>query len=202
MQAHRFTIVSGVDLSEYSTAVLTHVFDQAVRHGDADVHLVAVVPDGSGTWRHPPEGEIEAAERAAKARLVEVVKQALEDLGTKYDRQRMWLHVRRGIVEEQIVGLAGEAGADLIVVGRFGAGSRGRKRLGSVADRVLATAECPVFVVQGGSYAHEESAEQCAKCVAIRHESKGETWFCDHHRNGAVARASVLIGGPSTGGMW
>jgi nucleotide-binding universal stress UspA family protein len=57
-------------------------------------------------------------------------------------------HLRMGKVDLEIVGLAGELGADLIVMGCRG--HRGIRRAieGSVSDGVIRHARCPVLVVR------------------------------------------------------
>lgn len=55
--------------------------------------------------------------------------------------------LRVGIPYEQLVALAREEGADLIVVGTHGRGGVGRAILGSVADRLVRLAPCPVLTV-------------------------------------------------------
>lgn len=47
----------------------------------------------------------------------------------------------------EIVRVAKERGCDLIVIGSHGRGGVSRMILGSVADRVMRTAHCPVMVV-------------------------------------------------------
>lgn len=54
----------------------------------------------------------------------------------------------RGATAEQIVRCARERGCDLIVLGSHGRHGLGRVLLGSVAERVLRTAPCPVLVVK------------------------------------------------------
>jgi len=56
--------------------------------------------------------------------------------------------VRRGDPFEEIVERARELGADLIAMGHVGRRSRSRVLLGSVAERVLEFAPCPVLVVR------------------------------------------------------
>jgi nucleotide-binding universal stress UspA family protein len=55
---------------------------------------------------------------------------------------------RVGIVHEEICGVAREEAADYIVVGTHGRGGLERLMLGSVADRVVRTAPCPVLTVR------------------------------------------------------
>ena len=199
-----YSITCAVDGSEYASAVLVHLFDSASRHGGADCHVVTVVPDRAGVFRSkrgPDDLEIERVE--ARAVMVKQIAQAFDDLDVpRAQRDRTWIHVRCGDPAEQIVELAAESGADLIVVGRFGANDDKV----SVADRVLARAECPVLVVQGGTYAEGGRPEQCEDCVAVRRRTHGEQWFCArHHGEAPVLATTFLVGesldGTATGGL-
>jgi nucleotide-binding universal stress UspA family protein len=57
-------------------------------------------------------------------------------------------HLRMGAVALEIVGLAEELGADLIVMGSRGLGGVRRALMGSVSDSVVRHAHCPVLVVR------------------------------------------------------
>ena len=58
-------------------------------------------------------------------------------------------HLREGGPAQEIVGLAEELGAGLIVVGSRGLGGIRRALLGNVSDLVVRHAHCPVMVVRG-----------------------------------------------------
>jgi nucleotide-binding universal stress UspA family protein len=58
-------------------------------------------------------------------------------------------HLRMGGVAEEIVGLAEELGAGLIVMGSRGYGGIRRTLMGSVSDSVVRHAHCPVMIVRG-----------------------------------------------------
>lgn len=58
--------------------------------------------------------------------------------------------LRRGVAWREIIATAEEAKADLIVVGTEGRSGVGRALLGSVAEKVVRTAPCPVLVVRRG----------------------------------------------------
>src|SRR5918994_1784488 len=65
-------------------------------------------------------------------------------------------HLRMGKVDLEIVTLAEELGANLIVMGSRGLGGVRRALMGSVSDSVVRHAHCPVLVVRPGK---ERSAE-------------------------------------------
>ena len=56
--------------------------------------------------------------------------------------------VRHGIPHSEIANLAGEQGIDLIVIGQVGRHGPRRVLIGSVAERVIEYAPCPVLVVR------------------------------------------------------
>jgi nucleotide-binding universal stress UspA family protein len=57
-------------------------------------------------------------------------------------------HLKMGEVDLEIVALAEELGADLIVMGSRGLGGVRRALMGSVSDSVVRHAHCPVLVVR------------------------------------------------------
>jgi nucleotide-binding universal stress UspA family protein len=165
----RYRIVAALDLSECAEIVLEHALDQAARHDQPDLHFVTVVPD-------------ERAFDDAKRKLAELV---LEGLDTVKNDWRARLHVRIGKPAEEIVALAEDVRADLIVVGRFG-GATGRK--------VLDHADCPVLAINL-SERQVDAEPQCPDCVQLRAESDGESWFCPKH---AGDRPTTTLLSPST----
>ena len=59
--------------------------------------------------------------------------------------------LRKGPAWREINATAAEAKADLIVIGSEGRSGLGRALLGSVAEKVVRTAPCPVLVVRRGA---------------------------------------------------
>ena len=59
-------------------------------------------------------------------------------------------HLRNGRPDREIVALAEELGAGLIVMGGRGLGGMKRALMGSVSDSVVRHARCPVLVARGG----------------------------------------------------
>lgn len=58
-------------------------------------------------------------------------------------------HIARGNAAREVVSVAETEHADLIVMGTHGRGQVGQLLLGSVANRVVRTAPCPVMTVRG-----------------------------------------------------
>lgn len=171
----RRRIVVALDLSEYAEIVLEHALDQAVRSDGPDLHFVAVV-----------EHEREVDE--TKRRLAALVLPSLED--ARCTDWRMRLHVRVGKAPEEITALADEIRANLIVIGRFGT-HHPRRRLGTVASRVIDLAGCPTLVV--GLTSQDETVAQCPECIEVRASSDGEQWFCEQHRAPDRVRLTAVI---------
>jgi len=189
----RFRIVVALDLSEYAEIILEYALDQAARHSAPDLHFVHVV-----------ENDRDETIETAKRELARLVYDGLDNVGRGPGWQSR-LHLRAGKPHEEIVALAGELDAHLIICGRFG--KRGTLRqLGSVTHRVLETAHCPVLAINFVDRPIE-TVEQCPDCVAVRAESEGETWFCAAHSapdRETLATTLVSSSLPRTGGglLW
>lgn len=83
-----------------------------------------------------------AIEDAARAELEHWVARHLRDIG-KVD-----VVLRAGVTHEAICSVAEEIGANLIVIATHGRKGLGHLVLGSVTERVLRDAPCPVLVVK------------------------------------------------------
>jgi nucleotide-binding universal stress UspA family protein len=182
----RFRMVVALDGSEYAEIVLEHALDQASRHDRPDLHILRVVDDTQQVDE-------------VKQWLAAAVLEGLETFRGSRPDWRTRLHVRAGRAVDEIVDLANEIAADLVVIGRYG--NYWLRR--SVADKVIAAAPCPTLVV--GLTQHDVEAEpQCPACVAVREASDGERWFCADHTADDRVRLSTLV--PSTtmahGGIW
>jgi len=78
--------------------------------------------------------------------------------GSQVPRERIHVHIANGIEADQIVHRARERDADLIVMGTHGWSGVVRWMLGSVAQRVIQTAPCPVLTV-GPASQHKEDQD-------------------------------------------
>jgi nucleotide-binding universal stress UspA family protein len=116
-----------------------------LRHGH--VHLLHVVPDvRNSPWTVEAPGlDLEAVQRS----WCEDAEERLAGLTADWmiDPRSITRAVACGTPAAEIVRYAGEQGADAIVLGSHGHGLVRRFMLGSVADRVIRHASCPVLVV-------------------------------------------------------
>jgi nucleotide-binding universal stress UspA family protein len=85
----------------------------------------------------------ESAEQEARTKLDEQVQRVGKTGG-----QVAQMHARVGRPDAQIVGLADELDAGLIVLGSRGLGPLRRALMGSVSDSVVRHAHCPVLIVR------------------------------------------------------
>ena len=136
-------ILVPVDFSETANHALDFALDLAEALG-ARVTLMHAYDIVSSIY---PEGLILTTEMASQ--IQEAASQALEAAAGRARRPGVELTtvLRAGPPWGEVVALAAESSADLIVMGTHG--RRGLKRLllGSVAERVVRTAPCPVLTV-------------------------------------------------------
>lgn len=137
-------ILCPTDFSDLAPAVEACAVALA-RHYDAGLHLLHVDPP---TPVMAPYGEV-----PVDIRLFEMQReQAEQDLAAARDRARAAgvaadAAVRGGHPAREILAVADELQADLIVVGTHGRGGVEHLLLGSVAEKVMRKARCPVMVV-------------------------------------------------------
>jgi len=174
------TVVVGVDFSDYSQIALDAAIDQS---GDGELHALCVLDlPASRLSKGPPLSIQEAS-----ATLTQVVEARLTEKAGQAGKLRAFIHIRLGVPARELADLAREVGADLLVVGTHGRRGMRRLFLGSVAERVLRAAPCPVLVARAPAVAGREVAPEpelaCADCKAIRGATRGEQWWCETHRS-------------------
>jgi nucleotide-binding universal stress UspA family protein len=112
---------------------------------DSELHVLHVLDLPLET--HDPssfEPEVWARlERSAQTTLEDVVEK-IEASGGEVEGS----HLKAGRPEAEIVALAEEIGAGLIVMGSRGLGGVRRALMGSISDSVLRHAHCPVLMVR------------------------------------------------------
>lgn len=135
------TVVVPVDFSEPSYEALRSATSLTSELGV--LHVVHVLPH-----LHPldPALSVDMTDALRTQRAEASVSERLQAMG--YDG--VHVHVRIGNPGHEIVALAAELEADLIVVASHGYAGLTHLLLGSVAERVVRHASCPVLVVRQG----------------------------------------------------
>lgn len=141
------TILVATDFSEAAEAAVEHAADLA-KHFDAKLVLVHAynveIPIASPAMAGGyvlPEGFFESISKQASSQTEDAAK-ALSDKGIDAIGVALDRPASQAITEE-----AERRGADLIVMGTRGLTGLKHVALGSVADRVVRTAPCPVLTV-------------------------------------------------------
>jgi nucleotide-binding universal stress UspA family protein len=133
-------VVVPTDFSELSFAALETAI--AIADDPANVHVVHVlIPP------HPADPAVSIAldDNARAETVVKSLTEKLEALG----HAGVQVHVRHGDPGSRFCEAAKELGADLVVVSSHGRTGIVRLLLGSVAERIVRLAPCPVLVVRG-----------------------------------------------------
>ena len=105
----------------------------------AGLHQLPWLPNYPGTY----QDALREQRRQAQEVLNQQVK-SIEESGGAVNET----HLREGLAEEEIVELADEIRAGLIVMGSRGHGRLMRALMGSVSDAVVRHAHCPVTIVR------------------------------------------------------
>ena len=132
-------ILLATDGSEDAERASMAAMDLAGR-GDADLHVVHVWHDVRGFAHDFVKRELR---RQGQEILDEQVRKIEEEGGSVQQA-----HLRRGRKDQEIVRLAEEIGAGLIVIGSRGRGGVRRALMGSISDSVVRHAHCQVLVVR------------------------------------------------------
>jgi nucleotide-binding universal stress UspA family protein len=148
-------ILAATDGSEHAALAVRAASDLSLR-GGAELHVVHV-------WQEPrlamtlPAGAKGEYSRARERWKREAQGLLDEQADRIRDRARgtgaavAGAHLRKGRPAEEVVALAEELGADLVVVGSRGLGRVERLTTGSVSEGIVHLASRPTLVVRGGA---------------------------------------------------
>jgi nucleotide-binding universal stress UspA family protein len=161
--AGRFThILVPTDFNPASDAAVGYARDLAVKF-DARLSLLHVVTDprANGVWG--PDVYVPASEEM-RGRFLQEAQQRLADILSPQEQARfsVTLEARIGAVAEVVLDYAIAQNVDLIVMGTHGRKGLTHMFLGSVAERLVRTAPCPVLTVHAAREAQAEAVSEHA----------------------------------------
>jgi nucleotide-binding universal stress UspA family protein len=170
-----FTIVVALDFTDAGGRAFDDAARIARRVPKAELHLLHVFKSEDVARKSPRDIvehlEMYATEKAAAFGGLKGVP--------------IGVHVRTGDAAREVVQLATDVSADLVLLGS-------RKGLhlrdwvaGSVTAKIMASAPCPVLMAgprPSPLEKHEPAIEPpCADCVRTRFATSGHTWWCERH---------------------
>jgi nucleotide-binding universal stress UspA family protein len=136
-----------IDFSDASRAAMEVAADLARRHG-ADLVLLHAYPIPGYTF---PDGSVMASPKMMQE-LAEQAQRHLEEWRADAERivQAPRVSVEKAIGEpaSEIVSYATDSGVDLLVLGTHGRTGLEHALMGSIAERVVRRAHCPVLTVR------------------------------------------------------
>lgn len=133
------SVVVPIDFSHFADGSIRAALPYVAQ--PQDVHVIHVVsPAQTGTLWHDPD---------APARL-QAAEQTLRQFLEKHGFKDVTVVVRPGDAGTEITKYAEEVGADLIVIPSHGTNGALQFFMGSVAERVVRLAHCPVLVLRNG----------------------------------------------------
>jgi len=143
--------VAAFSLSAGGMDVLDSALAMAGHRPELELHIITAVDDRFGSPLVPVDGgpvNDGYAERVRTA-LDALVGDALDTRTEAGRALRFHVHARFGEPAEQVLGLARDLHAELILIGSHDHAGRRRSLVGSTAAKVVREAECSVIVVRG-----------------------------------------------------
>lgn len=166
---------SGDDVLELSCAVASAL------PGPAEVHILNVM--GPATPEVAAMGAGALGDTTAVDGARKLVDRACE-LARQRFSGRVIGHLALGDPWREVVQMAASLRADLVFVGTSGRTGVARLALGSVAEKVVRHAGCPVLVARPKDH-HSHAVPQieppCPDCLATQQQTKREKLWCARH---------------------
>lgn len=159
MSSEQTQVVVGFDFSESARFALERAIALAVRAPLHVLHFACIVDPHKGNG-HLPTKHVDIAYtdriRDEVAEMVQLELKAIEPKG----RIHFHVHVRvAGNAADELLAVAKDVGADLIVIGSKGLHGVERLMHGSVSERITRDAGCEVVIARPKTYAYVEHEE-------------------------------------------
>jgi nucleotide-binding universal stress UspA family protein len=157
-------ILSPIDFSDSSHAALDVAADFATRFGAELllVHVMPAIPDLPEKVSIFKEGEYDQS-------LVDAAAKWLSDLAATLAQKNVKARTEMGTgndVGMELVRIAGHEHADMIIVATHGMTGWHKIAFGSVAEKVVKQASCPVLVLRASALADAGGAKKAASSAA------------------------------------
>lgn len=145
-------MVVAYDYSAHSEAACDYAITLACKEGGIVLHFVVALDPKHGAASVPVDGKVDFAyaERVQK-HLAEQLRNLFAARQSEHEIN-FFVHSRIGAPADQILNLAADVAADQIVIGSHGRTGVERFFLGSVSERVVREAKCPVVVMREKTY--------------------------------------------------
>jgi len=152
MSLYLTPVVVGYDFSRSANAALRRAVALAARAPSHVLHVVCVIDPKEAIPSIPPYNGVDHmyAARVQEALAAEIQHEL--DKAEIHDCVHFFVHARIGKAVPEILGLAGEVGAELIIVGSHGMTGIERMLLGSTSERIVREAHCTVEVARRKTY--------------------------------------------------
>jgi nucleotide-binding universal stress UspA family protein len=144
----KLQVVVGYDYSAPSELAIDRAIELAAAWPDRHTLHVVVVLSSDQSYQ--------TAERVRES-LLTLMHSRIQDHAPGLEVE-VYAHARLGDPSDEILDLAAEIGADLIIVGSHNRTAIGRLLLGSVSESIVDNARCTVLVARPKTYQHVELA--------------------------------------------
>jgi nucleotide-binding universal stress UspA family protein len=174
----RFSLVVGLDFTDADGPAFDQAARLALRVPGSELHLVHVFGTAPSAER--------SRELASHLRLYADEKAAMTE-GLR--GIAVGIHLRGGHTVHELIQLATEVQADVIVVGSHRGPHVKDWIVGSTVERLVGGAPFPVLVATPKAKPAEKQEPviepACPKCVEARLASGGKQWWCERHAHAA-----------------
>lgn len=140
------TILCPTDFSEESYRAIEYGLRFA-KAADGTIVLAHVIHVPSGEL-YQPDGHV-LSFNEAKQRAMNQLEELLQNRLQSYPKCELLVDI--GDPHEVLIGLAAQRKVDLIVIATHGRSALGHLVMGSVAEKIIRHAPCPLFVVRRGA---------------------------------------------------
>lgn len=164
------TVLAAIDYSEVSALVLQRALDMIRHREGGELHVVHVD-------REDPQ---ENGQQARRAKLMDWLDSHLHGEKELLAKIKVVCHELQGDPRTEIVQLASDVLADVVIAGTHKRAGAQRQLLGSVAHAVTRDCGCPVFLVR--PYLHDHALlPPCRHCLDAQSHSQDESARCERH---------------------